>query len=117
MLCDLSTVHGMNNITLNKYHSLVIRPHMRARARTPHPVNIAIDSTSNCRHACLLLNTRRILTINLVSHEHIVLYSIVYCYINTTSGTTQGIPLNKTLAPDINTAVRTPYNSSLALHV
>jgi hypothetical protein len=66
---------------------------------------------------CFLLYAHRILTISLASHEDNVLYRSVYCYINTASGTTQGVHLNKKMAPDINTAVRPALNSFMTLHV
>jgi hypothetical protein len=65
---------------------------------------------------CSLQYIRRMLSISLASHED-VLYNCVYCYINTASGTTQCVHLDKKMAPDINTAVRPPLNSSLTLHL
>ena len=66
---------------------------------------------------CFLPYIRRMLSVGLASHDNVVLYNSVYCYINTASGTTQCVRLNKKMAPDINTAVRRPLSSSLTLHV
>jgi hypothetical protein len=66
---------------------------------------------------CFLLYICRMLSVSLTSREDVVLYNTVYCYINTASGTTECVHLNKKMAPDINTAVRLPLSSSLTLHV